>query len=107
MRDGRILTLSADRDNPLVLEAAIDPRFRKMKLISPEDGTRVQSTVEVLAIKEAKAETGMHDDSEVKHKRRGNVPGRKSALDNLLQSDTDSQSEEEEETQEDKKKSKW
>lgn len=33
---------------------------------------------------------------------RGGVPGGKSALDNLLQSDTDSLSEEEEETQEDK-----
>ncbi|CAG5881301.1 unnamed protein product [Menidia menidia] len=94
--------VSAERDNPLVLAAAIDPRFRKMKFISPEDGTMVQSTIEVLAIKEAKAETGIHGDLEVQQKR-GNVPGGKSALDNLLQSDTDSLSEEEEETQEDKK----
>lgn len=57
--------MSAERDNPLVLAAAIDPRFRKMTFISPEDGTRVQSTVEVLAIKEAKAETGIHDDPEL------------------------------------------
>lgn len=96
-------TVSAERDNPLVLAAAIDPRFRKMKFISPEDGTRVQSTIEVLAIKEAKAETGIHDDPELQLKRRGNVSGVKSALDNLLQSDTDSRSEEEEETQEDQK----
>ena len=94
--------VSAERDNPLVLAAAIDPRFRKMKFISPEDGRRVQSTVEVLAIKEAKAETGIHDDPELQQ-RRGNGPGGKSALDNLLQSDNDSLSEEEEETQEDKK----
>ncbi|XP_069389205.1 E3 SUMO-protein ligase ZBED1-like [Paralichthys olivaceus] len=88
-------TVSAERDNPLVLAAAIDPRFRKMKFISPEDGTRVQSAVEV--------ETGIYDAPELEQKRRGNVPGAKSALDNLLQSDTDSLSDEEEETQEDKK----
>ncbi|XP_038124484.1 zinc finger BED domain-containing protein 4-like isoform X2 [Cyprinodon tularosa] len=82
-------TVSAERDNPLVLAAAINPRFRKMKFISPE----------VLAIIEAKAETGIHDDPELQLKRRGNVSGGKSALDNLLQSDTDSRSEEEEETQ--------
>lgn len=97
-------TVSAERDNPLVLAAAIDPRFRKLKFISPEDGTRVQSIVEVLAIKEAKAKTGLHDDpEELQQKKRGHIPGGKSALDNLLQSDTDSLSEEEEETQEDKK----
>ncbi|XP_051958615.1 E3 SUMO-protein ligase ZBED1-like [Xyrauchen texanus] len=97
-------TVSAERDNPLVLAAAIDPRFRKLKFISLEDGTRVQSTVEVLAIKEAKAKTGLHDDpEELQQKKRGHIPGGKSALDNLLQSDTDSLSEEEEETQEDKK----
>lgn len=94
-------TVSAERDNLLVLAAAIDPRFQKMKFISPEDGTRVRSTIEVLAIKEA--ETGIHDDPELQPKRRGNVSGGKSVLDNLLQSDTDSLSEEEEETQEDKK----
>lgn len=91
-----INSVSPEKDNPLVLAAAIDPRFRRMKFISPEDGTRVQSEIEVLAIKETKLETDMHDDPELQPKK-GN-----SAIDNLLKSDTDSQIEEQE-TQEDKK----
>lgn len=93
-------TVFAEKDNPLVLAAAVEPRFRKRKFISPEDGTRVKCTIEVLAIKEAKA--GIHYDPEQQQKRRGGVPGGDLTLDNLLQSDTDSPSEEEEETHEDK-----
>lgn len=79
-------TVFAEKDNPLVLAAAIDPRFRKRKFISSEDGTRVKCTIEVLAIKEAKA--GIHYDPEQQQKRRGGVPGGDLTLDNLLQSDT-------------------
>lgn len=101
-RWGSLKTISAERHNPIVLSAAIDPRFRKLKFMAAEDGTRVQGTVEVLAIKEAK-ETGIHGCEQ--QQKKVSDPGRreKSALDNLLQSDTDSLSEEEEESQEDQK----
>ncbi len=103
-RWGNLNTLSAKRDNPLVLAAAIDGRFRELKFMSAEDGTRVKGTVEVLVIKEAKEETGICDgcDPELQQKRMS-VPEENSALDNLLQSYTDSLSEDEEETQEDQK----
>ncbi|KAL3053074.1 hypothetical protein OYC64_005576 [Pagothenia borchgrevinki] len=68
-----------------------------------EDGTRVQGTIEVLAIKE---ERGSEiQGCEQVQQQRVSVPGRgdKSALDNLLQSDTDSLSEEEDESHEDQK----
>lgn len=102
-RWGGLSTVSVDKDNPIVISAALDPRYRKLKFVSPEDGTRMQGTVEVLALKEAK-EPGTHQQN------KANVPGtgrgEKSALDSLLQSDTDSQTEDEGEasqSQEDEK----
>lgn len=53
-RDGRIVT-------PCLQTKTHHHRFRKLKFLSSEDGTRVQSTIEVLAIKKAKVETGIHD----------------------------------------------
>ncbi|KAF3846149.1 hypothetical protein F7725_003227, partial [Dissostichus mawsoni] len=89
-RWGCLNTISAEKENPIVLSASLDPRFRKLKFMGAEDGTRVQGTIEVLAIKEVRG-------SEIQgcervQQQRVSVPGRgdKSALDNLLQSDTDS-----------------
>lgn len=89
-RWGSIGTISADKENPVILAAALDPRYRKLKFLTPEDGIRLQGSVEVLAVKEAKT-TGTQDAK----LQRANGSGRKSALETLLQSDTDSFSENE------------
>ncbi|CAK6970688.1 hypothetical protein KUCAC02_019391 [Scomber scombrus] len=99
-RWGSLNTISTERDNPLVLAAALDPRFWKLKFVAAEDGTRVKGTV--LAIKKAK-ETGIHGYDSVQQQKKVSVPGDKSPLDNLLQSDPESLNEEEEETQADQK----
>lgn len=98
-RWGSICTISADKENPVILAAALDPRYRKLKFLTPEDGIRLQGSVEVLAMKEAKT-TGTQDAK----LQRANGSGGKSALETLLQSDTDSQSENEVgESEEDRK----
>ncbi|KAF3836725.1 hypothetical protein F7725_004189 [Dissostichus mawsoni] len=88
-RWGCLNTISEEKENPIVLSASLDPRFRKLKFMGAEDGTRgseIQGCERV-------------------QQQRVSVPGRgdKSALDNLLQSDTDSLSEEEDESHEDQK----
>ncbi|KAJ4930290.1 hypothetical protein JOQ06_019295 [Pogonophryne albipinna] len=102
-RWGCLNTISAEKENPIVLSASLDPRFRKLKFMGAEDGTRVQGSIEVLAIKEVRGSE--IQGCEQVHQQRVSVPGRgdKSALDNLLQSDTDSLSEEEDESHEDQK----
>ncbi|KAL3980064.1 doublesex- and mab-3-related transcription factor 3 [Sarotherodon galilaeus] len=84
-RWGSICTFSADKENPVILAAALDPRYRKLKFLAPEDVIRVQGTVEVLAVKEANA--GTHEHAKVQT---ANGSGRieKTALDNLLESVT-------------------
>lgn len=47
-------TVSAEKDNPLLLAAALDPRFRTLKFMAAEDATRVKGTFEILAMKETK-----------------------------------------------------
>lgn len=100
LSDPEVTLKSITENSPLVLAAAIDPRFRKLKFLTAEDGTRVQGTIEVLVIQEAK-ETGIcgSNSEQQEEKVSVSVQGEKSALDSLLQSDTDSLSEEEEETQ--------
>ncbi|XP_074537188.1 E3 SUMO-protein ligase ZBED1-like [Halichoeres trimaculatus] len=96
-----IFAISAEKENPVILSAALDPRYRKLKFLAPADGIRVQGTIEVLAVKEANAGT-----RECAQQQRVTGSGRveKTALDSLLQSGTDSQSENDEETdQEDQK----
>lgn len=56
-RWGSICTISADKENLVILAAALDPRYRKLKFLTPEDGIRLQGSVEVLAVKEAKTTT--------------------------------------------------
>ncbi|XP_039464809.1 E3 SUMO-protein ligase ZBED1-like [Oreochromis aureus] len=92
-RWGSVCTSSADKENPVILAAALDPKYRKLKFLAPEDVIRVQGTVEVLAVKEANA--GTHEHAKVQT---ANGSGRieKTALDNLLESDTDSQGDNEE-----------
>ncbi|KAM3850482.1 E3 SUMO-protein ligase ZBED1-like [Diretmus argenteus] len=102
-RWGSLSTISAENENPIVLSAALDPRYRKLTFMSTEDGTRVQGAVQALAIKEA-MEPETH--GRTQQQKAANVPGReeKSALDSLLQSDTDSQSEGEEEASQEEQK---
>ncbi|KAI4801496.1 hypothetical protein KUCAC02_019391 [Chaenocephalus aceratus] len=102
-RWGCLNTISAEKENPIVLSASLDPRFRKLKFMGAEDGTRVQGSIEVLAIKEVRGSE--IQGCEQVHQQSVSVPGRgdKSALDDLLQSDTDSLSEEEDESHEDQK----
>jgi len=57
---GSLNTSSAGRENLLLLATAFDPRFRELKFVAAEDGTRVQGTVEILGIKKTK-ETGIHE----------------------------------------------
>uniref|UniRef100_A0A3Q1B1H2 HAT C-terminal dimerisation domain-containing protein n=1 Tax=Amphiprion ocellaris TaxID=80972 RepID=A0A3Q1B1H2_AMPOC len=98
-RWGSICTISGDNESPVLLAAALDPRYRKLKFLTPEDGIRLQGSIEVLAVKEAKT-TGTQDAK----LQRANGSGRKSALETLLQSDTDSFSENEGgESEEDRK----
>lgn len=98
-RWGNICTISGDKENPVLLAAALDPRYRKLKFLTPEDGIRLQGSIEVLAVKEAKT-TGTQDAK----LQRANGSGRKTALETLLQSDTDSLSENEGgESEEDRK----
>ncbi|XP_059183544.1 E3 SUMO-protein ligase ZBED1-like [Centropristis striata] len=98
-RWGSLCTVSGDKENPVLLAAALDPRYKKLKFLTPEDGIRLQGSIEVLAVKEAKT-TGTQNAKLQK----ANGSGRKSALETLLQSDTDSLSEnEDEESEEDRK----
>ncbi|XP_051800523.1 E3 SUMO-protein ligase ZBED1-like [Acanthochromis polyacanthus] len=100
-RWGSICTISGDKENPVLLAAALDPRYRKLKFLTPEDGIRLQGSIEVLAVKEAKT-TGTQDAKGPMQRAHGS--GRKSALETLLQSDTDSLSENEDgESEEDRK----
>ncbi|XP_063324202.1 E3 SUMO-protein ligase ZBED1-like [Pelmatolapia mariae] len=92
-RWGSICTFSADKENPVILAAALDPRYRKLKFLAPEDVIRVQGTVEVLAVKEANA--GTHEHAKVQTDN-GSGGTEKTVLDNLLESDTDSQGDNEE-----------
>ncbi|KAG9278171.1 zinc finger BED domain-containing protein 1-like [Astyanax mexicanus] len=98
-RWGSLSTISAGKENPVIIAAALDPRYRKLKFLTPEDGIRLQESVEVLAVKEAKT-TGTQDAK----LQRANSSDRRSALETLLQSDTDSQSENEDGESEDYRK---
>ncbi len=94
-RWGSISTFFKEKDNTVLLCAALDPRFRKLKFMPAEQRIEVQSTVEVLAIKAGKeswkpTEEGQHQ-GVIVPRREG-----ESVLENLLHSDTDSLSEEEE-----------
>lgn len=101
-RWGNLISVASAADvdsvkNPILIASALDPRFLKLKFLTPEDGTRVQGAVEVLAIKQAKESAGFGDST----KQYISAPPEKSVLDVLL-SDTDSpNSEEDEETQDD------
>ncbi|XP_060759497.1 E3 SUMO-protein ligase ZBED1-like [Neoarius graeffei] len=100
-RWGSIYSVSGEKENPVMFAAALDPRYKKLKFLTPEDGIRVQGTVEVLAVKEAK-KAGTQDANVT----RASVSGRteRSAMETLLQSDTDSPSENEDgESEEDQK----
>ncbi len=93
-RLGSISTFFKEKDNTVLLCAALDPRFRKLKFMPAEQRIEVQSTVEVLAIKAGKdswkpTEEGQHQ-GVIVPRREG-----ESVLENLLHSDTDSLSEEE------------
>lgn len=101
---GNLISIaSADVDpvkNPILIASALDPRFLKLKFLTPEDGTSVQGAVEVLALKQAKENAGGGNTIQ----QQGiSVQAEKSVLDVLL-SDTDSpNSDEEEGTQDDQK----
>uniref|UniRef100_A0A1A8SJV0 Uncharacterized protein n=1 Tax=Nothobranchius rachovii TaxID=451742 RepID=A0A1A8SJV0_9TELE len=102
-RWGSIRTVFEGKENMVVLAAALDPRYKKLTFLAPEDVIRVQGTIEVLAVKEeAKAGTG-----EFTQLQRADDSGvvEKSALDVLLQSDTESddESEQEEEDAQDRR----
>ncbi|KAK1889018.1 Zinc finger BED domain containing protein 1 [Dissostichus eleginoides] len=46
------------------LATSLDPRFRKLKFMGAEDGTRVQGTIEVLAIKESDTDSLSEEEDE-------------------------------------------
>ncbi|KAK9976475.1 hypothetical protein ABG768_021680 [Culter alburnus] len=102
-RWGEISTFCKEKDNIVLLSAALDPRFRKLKFMPAEQRIEVQSTVEVLAIKAGKALWKPTEEGQLQcHSVTAPRKGEESVLENLLQSDTDSLSEEEESHEEQK-----
>ena len=86
-----LLRISAEKDleqDPVLLAAALDPRYRKLSFLAAEDGDRLKGAVQALAFKAVE----MADDSDPRENQGIDVVrAEKSSLDVLLNSDTDSQ----------------
>lgn len=50
-RWGSICTISADKENPVILAAALDPRYRNLKFLTPEDGIKCRGVLKCLLSK--------------------------------------------------------
>lgn len=92
-RWGTLIETISEKD-PVLLAASLGPRYRKLKFMEAEDDARVQGEVQVLSIREAKESSSAQSvaDSPKQQKTR-NVQAQKSAVDDLLHSDTDSHTE--------------
>lgn len=92
------ISFTGDAANTSVIAAALDPRFRKLKFLSPKEGLEVQLKVQELALQRKRSETDQVDQQHANLAQNAatdisekNV----SLLDSLLGSDSDTSNSEE------------